>query len=283
MSIKIPIALTVVMILLFQAALFCLVSEAEMERAYMIIFSKEFGYTLIGEKPVSIDEGVINNHFSANPDLVKEFVVSVKDELKDSNTIVFKAFLEEDGSHFLEMINKPALMNLVSHNQKLKDFIATNFRTEAEFYKQMEDPRLRIFDVLKNDAYLKGIVLGYGDANSSYFCRRCELLRHLRIFPFVRLVPQHEGLFFRQPNFPGRILYPYLARKVELGAGFSSFENEWRWMREVWWELRNEREAVPPFFIALPFYICRRGGDSEMVREKYKRASVKLVSNCINN
>ena len=37
-----------------------------------------------------------------------------------------------------------------------------------------------------------------------------------------------------------------------------------------------EREAVPPYNIALPFYVCRHGGDSELIREKYIRARAKL-------
>ncbi|HXF29055.1 MAG TPA: hypothetical protein VN457_04335, partial [Chlamydiales bacterium] len=148
----------------------------------------------------------------------------------------------------------------------------------AEFYKKIANPNTRIFDVLKNDPYLKGILLGYGDANSAYFRRRCELAKYLRKYPFVRLLPQCEGLSFRKPNFPNKIQRPNIEQNPQLNSGFQSLEIEWQWMKEIKWDLEKEREAVPPYFIALPFYICRHGGDSELIREKYKYAAVKLAN-----
>jgi hypothetical protein len=39
----------------------------------------------------------------------------------------------------------------------------------------------------------------------------------------------------------------------------------------------EESAPAPPYFVSLPFYVCRHGGDSELTREKYKKASSELA------
>jgi hypothetical protein len=59
--------------------------------------------------------------------------------------------------------------------------------------------------------------------------------------------------------------------------GFRSLEAEWRWIKEVAWDVEEESKPVPPYFVSLPVYVCRHGGDSELMRKKYKKASHRVA------
>ena len=131
---------------------------------------------------------------------------------------------------------------------------------------------------MKNDTYIKGILLGYGDTNTRYFCRRSQLMQYLRRFPSLSRFSKSEDPFVKNPTFQAWIKVPYAIQKLEPSSGFYSLEEEWSTMREVWWETRNEREVIPPFLVGIPFYVCQHGGDSEIVREKYIRARIKLAN-----
>ena len=130
---------------------------------------------------------------------------------------------------------------------------------------------------MEGDAYLKGILLGYGDSNTQYFCQRCVVKKYFNTTSKVKL-------YFYIENLPG-IFLPvsrpqprrYAMIKPQPSPGFASLEAEQEWIEKVQWDLEKEREATPPYFVALPLYICRHGGDSEMIREKYRRARVKLA------
>lgn len=73
------------------------------------------------------------------------------------------------------------------------------------------------------------------------------------------------------------IFRPYLIEKPKPSSGFVSLEEEWLWLQNIRWELESEREAVPPYFVALPLYLCRHGGDSEQIRKKYIRARATVA------
>ena len=251
------------------SSFFCDTLDRELENAYRALFAKEFGYTLIGEKPASIEEGIENEYLYTHPHALKKFLGSLQETFKNSKRHILKIFAE-DTFYWIEIINRDSIKKVLKNNN-LKEFIEKKFKTENEFYKKLEDPKIKIFDILDNDAYLKGIVLGYGDSNARYFCRRCEigkyLNKYLRIFP-----PDGTSRRFR------KIRRPYKIKEVTPSPGFSSLEAEWQWIKKVEWSLNEEREVKPPYFIALPFYICRHGGDSEIVRENYKRARVRLTN-----
>lgn len=251
---------------------------SELESAYVTLFSKEFGYTLIGEKPASKKE-FNDEYLYSHPHVISKLSESLKRNFQDSKKIFFKVFNENNHHFTAELIHLPAIKKIASDNVYLKDFIKKNFQNEADFYEKLKDPQVKLFDILQQDPYIIGIVLGYGDANSEYFCRRCQIGSYLKKYYFGGPFSFYKGacLPWVQESWPQNIKAPYALKKPEINLLFRSLEKEWCWIQDVWWELDEEREAKPPYFIALPFYVCRHGGDSELTREKYKLARMKLA------
>ena len=257
----------------------CSTSDPELEKAYLGQFSREFGFTLVGEKPVSIEE-LDNEYLELNPSVIPKFLNSLKEVFSRSSKFIFKVF-DEDSSHFTaELIHKPSLKKLIIENQHLKNFINTNFRDELDFFNKLENKHIGIFDLLKRNSFIIGIVLGYGEANSEYCTRRSRIASYLYKYCFSFRFLYYVGPYFRwRSESSNQNIKTLLAiKKPEVSPPFNTLEEEWEWIKEVWWDLGDERTAKPPYFITLPHYVCRHGGDSEMIRDKYKRARIKLAA-----
>lgn len=100
--------------------------DRDLESAYRTFFSKEFGYTLIGEKPVSIEDGIESEYLATHPTLLKKFLSSLQQTFSSSRQILLKIFWEGD-FYWIEMIHKPALKKLIGHNRQLRHFIRGKF------------------------------------------------------------------------------------------------------------------------------------------------------------
>ncbi len=263
--------------LVFNSA-FCDVVNLELEMAFADEFSREFGFTLVGVKPVSIEE--FNSEFIyLHPSILPSFLQSLKKAFSQSKKYVFKVFNQEGHYCTAELIHKPALKKLISENQTLQNFIQTSFKDESEFYEKLHDPKIKIFDLLRRDPYIIGIVLGYGEANSDYFCRRIQVGKYLQKYYIEFSFLPYTGPRFRwrQDYFDPNTKIPYVVKKPEKNPLFDSLEEEWEWIEQVWWDLSEERNINPPYFSGLPCYVCRHGGSSEIVREKYKLGRSKLA------
>ncbi len=252
--------------------------DREIESAYISLFSKEFGYTLIGAKSASIDE-LDYEYLFTDQEGLRTFLNSLEKAGNGSKNFVLKIFCESNCFYRVELINKKSIENLISENHALQHFIETKYTNRAEFFKRLEDPKITLFQLFLYDPYYIGLVLGYGDANSEYFCRRAQVGIHLRRIPFEAPLPFFRGSFigWHWHNESKKIIIPAVKKEIEPGPGFNSLEAEWDWIRQVEWDLHQERQAKPPYLISLPFYVCRHGGDSEMIREKYKRAQIVLA------
>ena len=56
---------------------------------------------------------------------------------------------------------------------------------------------------------------------------------------------------------------------------FVSLENEWHWMRKVMNKDRDETEV--PYFFQLPFFISKKGVETDELRKKYCKARDRLA------
>lgn len=93
--------------------------EQEIELAYRAIFSKEFGYTLIGLKPIS-EEDMQYEYLQINPEILQKFVVSLQKVFAHSRNFVLKVFPFGENSYRLELIHKKALLELVAKTPLIK-------------------------------------------------------------------------------------------------------------------------------------------------------------------
>ena len=239
--------------------------KRELEDFFFSLFSKEFGYTLIGIKPISSSE-VSSEYFQkisekCFDELEKAFV--------DSPNFVLKVF--SDGPfHCVELINKKSLKELVRNNPIVRAFIEKEFKSEENFYSRLEDPNQDIHTILKKDARMIGYLLGYNKTNIEYYIRRIEVGEYLQKYPWVCFNSLPGGKYSNCPFFFTNIRLHY--ERIKPSKGFKSLSEEYEWIKRVEWDIREESEPVPPYFMSLPFYICRHGGDSELTREKYKKA-----------
>ena len=198
----------------------------DLETDLLPIFSNDFGYTLIGEKPVSIEQN-LDLFLDFHPERKNQLFFFLKTIFKQSSKFILKIFADKDQ---LELINKVALSKQILEYKKLNDFVYATYGSENAFFKKLEDERTNIFEALDYHAILIAIALGYGEENGEFFCRRIELGRYLKKYPLVGFYP-----FERKPStrivrplsiFENNIPYktPIPPRK----KGIASFDEEWQ-------------------------------------------------------
>jgi hypothetical protein len=246
--------------------------KREVEDFFSNLFSREFGYTLIGAKPISEDEfeGKYYQEVGFFQEIDENCFCELRKIFDKSSNFVLK-ILCDGPCYSIELINRRAVRELVQQNRVLQEFIKKRFKSIDDFYSQIEDRNRSIFRVLRNNDRIIGYLLGYDETNIEYYIRRIEVGNFLQKYPFVHYHPLPGGIY---SNNPFIFLNPHLYyKRLQPNHGFDSLESEWRWIKQVEWDIGKECNPVPPYFIYLPFYICRHGGDSELTREKFKKAS----------
>lgn len=260
---------------LLSSRLFGTPSNDALECAYRMLFSRELGYTLLGEKPISEDS--LSYYFKVFPEAQKTFITSIKNTFKGSSNLVLKVFPFGKG-YVLELINKKAVRRIVSKHVFVQKFIKNRFVCVTDFYEKLEDPNISIFHII-NDEWIAGYFLGYCRANSHYFVRRFVLGKHLKKPPIVSMFPVSDAIYPSSlyPHLSNHTRFLYRITRPKQGKGFASLEDEWQWIKKVSWDIEEENQPVPPYYLSLPMYVCRHGGDSELIREHYKKARAKLA------
>jgi hypothetical protein len=246
-------------------------SDQILENSLRALFSGEFGYVLLGAKPASIAE-CSDYYLCTHPEARDLLLQFLKNTFKGSTNFIVKAIT--DGKCYrIEFINKQAVRQVVLENYELQLFIDTKFRGLNNFFESLGSVDTDLFGLFE-DPFLIGLVLGYGRANSEYYCRRCVVGEYLKRYPVVCQLP-----FNPEPHKSYAVSQCFdsfslenVVKEVPVTKGFWSLADEWSWIREVFWNLEDDCSPAPPYYISLPFYICRHGGDSEQVRDKYLKA-----------
>jgi hypothetical protein len=251
--------------------------DSELEFALKSLFIRELGYTLIGTKPVTSEHPC---YLEKNPELIKKLRSFLNMVFKNSNTFILRMSEECDTIFSVDFIHKTALRRVIRENPELQLFIKKKFGSINAFFSCLHHKS--IFKALNYDNFLLGLVLGYGRANAEYYCRRDAIGEYLHKYQIMGCAPflakpgtlitgcLSAFYFLDTPSFD----IPAPTPKEEFG----SLEAEWEWIRRVEWNLDKQRKPKPPYYVRLPFYICRHGGDSELVRERYVKASGRLAS-----
>ena len=247
-----------------------------LECAYRMLFSRELGYTLLGEKPISEDS--LPYYFKVVPEEKQAFIASIVNTFAGSRNLVLKV-LPFGRGYVLELINRKAVRRVIAKHGVVQKFIKEKFGCETDFYVKLEEANTSIFHVINNEE-MAGYFLGYGRTNSHYFVRRFAIGKHLKKPALLRMFPVSEalGLTSLYPHLSNFTRVLYRGTQPKPSKGFSSLEDEWQWIQKVSWDIEEESLPVPPYYLSLPMYVCRHGGDSEQIREHYKKARVKLAS-----
>jgi hypothetical protein len=141
-----------------------------------------------------------------------------------------------------------------------------------------------VFEAFEFNDFLLGLVLGYGRSNSEYYCRRNALAEYLKtplFFDVLPRIPHPRTCHMASIAFYFLDDYKRYTKAPTTKEGFSSLGAEWEWIKRVEWSLDNCQKPMPPYrldYPRLPFYICRHGGDSEQLRERYIKARNRLAN-----
>ena len=244
--------------------------ESAFEELCFDLFTKDFGYTLIGIKPTStyeLPKKYCNKSGEINLYKLKKIF--------DKSTNFALKILPDGPFCSVELVNKKSLRKLVEKNFVVQSFVRKNFRDERSFYLKMESPNRSIHQVLKVNERIIGYCLGYDETNIEYYLRRIEVGVYLQKYPLVRFHPLPGGKYSDSPNIFTNLNLYY--KPLKPSRGFDSLEAEWQWIKRVERDIVEESKPVPPYFVHLPVYICRSGGGSEEARERFKAASRQIA------
>lgn len=143
------------------------------EEYVKILFTSDFGYTMLGVKPVSMNYGK-----GYNPRRMKR---EEKAEAKSflENTFSFSGnFILYRSQGIYVLINKKAVQDLYQDNRTFRRFIKRNFGGVGDFLFCLYHSRKNPVDFLKDDTVLLSILLGYGEDNGHAY-QLFRLLRNL--------------------------------------------------------------------------------------------------------
>ena len=247
-------------------------SDLKLESGIRLLFSKDMGYTLLGKKPVSIEEWSEDYVWSSSDiEYVLKFCVKA---FQESPRFIFKVILNEDGLYRIEFIHKKALKKIIFTNRDLFVAIKKRYKNYNVFLQKLKMSKESIFDILQCSPLLEGILLGYGKANSSYFCRRYELGLYLKKYPLICTLPFNpkpslKHIFSRPKYFDRTKNFFFTHHTPKPNKNFLSLEEEWSWMQTISWDIRDQSVSTVPYYLSLPVYICRHGEDSEQIRDTY--------------
>ena len=260
---------------IFSAQLIASPQDIDLEIGLRCVFSTDFGYTLIGSKPVSLEQG-LDCYLEEEVEKRERLFNFLKKTFANSERFIFKT-LKKHG--YIELINKKALSIQIRKYKKLNDFVKKTYVSCDAFLKALESDDLDIFDAVEHDSVLIAIALGYGEENGNFFVRRCDVGEYLQKFPIVAFFPfdQRPSPFWAIPRNTRYFRKPNLLPKPSLLPLFESLEKEWQWIKSVSREFNRESYLEAPYYISLPGYISRYGSESDMIHDKFLKSKETLA------
>jgi hypothetical protein len=231
------------------------------------MFSDDFGYTLVGAKPASLDDSSYRYQKSLADYLHRTF--------EGSNRFIFREIGQS-----LWLINIPEMRRAVSSYSLLRSFIVKKFGSVDEFFDYIRYGDENLFEILDKKDDLIGIALGYGLDNGRFCNRRAELLTYLRKCPITWGYPFEiiPCVYYIAP-LSGRCVTRciYRINKPEPSSSFKSLEEEWKWIEQNEWDLSDEAIPEVPYYIWLPTYISCKSAEAQGVHKRFVRARSKLA------
>ncbi len=170
----------------------------ELESFFRLLFKKsEFGYTLFGQKPMSFysyfiklpPDSVIFANFT-EPKIEKNFrtyskykdVLSSEKYIIIDQTSISNKFSTSGMARDIFVINRNAFTETVNKYLSLFEKKLDERISAENMLKDIEAGKNILFDVLKEDELLWGILLGYGPHNAEIYARREAIIEGRVLF-----------------------------------------------------------------------------------------------------
>lgn len=217
---------------------------------FRIILLSEFGFTLIDEKPFSLEE------FSGY-----KFPSMTKEEKCKLITYTQLIFENSENFEFFSCGKEHEYPMAYLINRRL-------------FRKLNIDPD----DDISFDAENLGKLFGFGEENTHFYLRRFDVGGYLKKPPFVILGPRPlrnwYSLFHINYISKYYVQAPYKEIPPEPNENFTSLEEEWEWLEQN--QVPIEEWDIPPKWIRKPVFICKKGQETDDLAKKYDLAANKL-------
>ena len=141
-----------------------------------LFYNSTVGYTLFGDKPVSVINGFDRpgggrRYFFLK--LALPLLRKYEKKLRSNSFIV--VFEEDSNGSSLYLVNKKAFLNTIQHNILIFQKILGVAITPKKLLKSLENKTSTFEMTLKRSHLLFGILFGYGIENAMHFERRLQL------------------------------------------------------------------------------------------------------------
>jgi hypothetical protein len=233
------------------------------------MFSDDFGYTLVGAKPASLDESTYR--LKRSTALYNHFVDSLKSIFDNSSDFIFR-----DIGRSLWLINVREMTRMVNKHSLFKTFIVKKFGTIDKFFSHLRYGSQDLFEIFERKNDIIAIALGYGLDNGRYFERRKVVGRYLRKYPIRGMYPFEilPCVYYVAPL--NRNCF-WLIDEPTKFSQFASLEEEWLCIKQNKWDLRDETIADPPYYFKLPTYVSCKSEEAKEVHKRFVRARNRLA------
>jgi hypothetical protein len=231
----------------------------------VLVYQSHFGYTLFGDKPVSIagyfNQEPIENLFCGQWDRSNlRNLWKIWEKYQKNLTIKEYILLNEtdvdvEGIQVISLINKKAFTAKIREHIDLFQSILGNHITPEFLLDGVSLPHASLFRLLKCNEGLYGILLGYGKNNSFAFKRRLELAK--LVDPLYRDFPIYFSLNFPQPS-----------------SEFSSFSEEYESLQTQLVPFPRKHELS---HIVFPYMVVLENDDETVHLEKRYREDRKKI------
>lgn len=237
--------------------------QKNLEKVFQSLFCNSFGYTLVGEKPMSLGE-LFESDFDRQyngeikPTVVTEYLEKI---FRNSKKFIFIS-RGESYHKVIYLIHKPSLELLI---EKEQEFLNNRLKRHVTIDWVIDAIRTKNNQL---DFVTLGVLFGYGQSNSFFFVRRMEIGKYLNKSP-----NKEFHIFYKNElTMPYDIFYRI--RCPDVNYTFESYEEEWKWIVKN--KAPREEHEVPFLFEPICF-IAKKGKETDLIRAKHAETRKKMA------
>ena len=219
------------------------------------LFSSVFGYTLLGEKPVSFEEAVSD----------QKIIEIMKTVFQNCDDFVLKVTPYETRKNKTRnevcLIHKQGFILLCEREKILIDFLNCRRQSPEEFLAEFTTSTASFEESCTYNAIVVGTLLGFGSQNSALWSRWSRLGYFLGAGPFQQPplypFPWTVSMKYQHIRIPEAIVEP--KRNEE----FRTLYEEWTWLNT---RKKEFGESPPPSRLSLPEFFYWEGHEEQPQR-----------------
>ncbi len=232
----------------------------DLQKGLIEFFHSPFGYTLIGEKPISFDEVALD----------QESICALSKIISEGSGFVCKTTLSCSGKTEICLIHKKSFFKLCREDSFVADFLKKKKLSAMGLLREFEKINFSFARFCGYDDAAIGAFLGFGSQNSILWSRWAKIGFFLGAWPFKQpsTKPSASMIVFPLPG----VRAPEILDILKINESFPSLYAEWIF-------LNKHRRFVddvpsPPFSIPLPGFFYWKGHEQPV--QQYVQARITL-------